>query len=631
MAQDNGIALDYLADCIYDAVLWQPGAVRPANLVGSLPGDLRVSVGLLRKHLASDDRFVEVNGRYDIAERDALALRPFGGVITALLRGYGRPMSAPLLARALARIRGGSPSGARKLLDEFVSGRDTVMDIEGHVILEDWLLRVQGETDEEMLFYNGLQGDENLQRLWDGCKRRKVRKRNPVNTAASILESFKEPIDVVQLALLTWSLHPQGFDPVEFFGGVVADDQIGFVHGPRCVTDRLLAAATRQLHKLSEKATAKDEVLPPAELAALLAEDPPEGTVDYLKEDDADNVLEIVSNARAPIGINELLADVLELKPNARKYKVAAHALRELFDTDLGLTTTSAGYYLARDAVPGWISTVPDELVPEPLDPEEDVLLAVEGLHETLQPAVVDPSWEDVLSGIVFEVEDSQLTRDRLTYPLLYHHHLAGTMAVREIDREFFAGDQPISMLTLRTAEGDSFSVWLNREIGLLLGMSAWYSQSVYPAGAVITIDPTDTPGEFVLGQAARKNAAVAIEAERLAELEELRERVAMRPTTVFELLVRLVGDNRSGIRFDALWSEANAVRRTTRWQIASALSWFKCFDYVGGKTQGWKFVSDRINDGGDEALTEFVIAGQLAEDAEDVDELAELEQPTEE
>ena len=84
---------------------------------------------------------------------------------------------------------------------------------------------------------------------------------------------------------------------------------------------------------------------------------------------------------------------------------------------------------------------------------------------------------------------------------------------------------------------------------------------------------------------------------------------MATRPTLAFDLLVEIVGEHRSGIRFDALWSQVNVVRRTTRWQIASILSYHNCFEYVGGKTEGWKFISDLINDGGPEELHEFLVS----------------------
>ena len=370
MAVDNDFAMNYLADCVYDALLHQAGAVRPANLLRFLPGELRVSVGLIRRLLADDTRFTEVDGRYDIAERDALAGRPFGGVVEAILQGYGRPMPVPLLARTLARVRGGSPTSTRKLLDDYIEERDDILFLADHAVHSDWLLRVEGATEEEMLFYNSLSDDEGLRELWEACRRRNLRKRDPVSTALNILDAFKQPIGLVPLAFLAAAHHPQIFDPTAFVEALITSDTAGFVHGPLCVNDRLLHAAQRHLSKLSEKAQGKDEVMPAADLVAVLAEEPPDEADGFLDEEDRDDILGVVGNARTPIGINELLADVLELRPNARKYKVAAHAVQSLLDADKSLMRTAVGYYLARDAVPGWVSTVPDELVPDTFDPD---------------------------------------------------------------------------------------------------------------------------------------------------------------------------------------------------------------------------------------------------------------------
>ncbi len=608
MAVDNDFALDYLSDCLQDAVLGQTGAVRPANLVRSLPGDLRVSVGLIRKRLAADDRFIEVDGRYDIAERDSLDGRPFGGMLTAIMRGYGRPMPVALLARTLRRVRGGEPSEARELVDEYLAGSDDLLVIDDHVVLADWLLVMGGESEDEALFYNDFQGDEDLQNLAASCRRRDVRKRSPIATARRILESFGRPIGARQLAFLTWVHHPQIFDPAEFMSDLLGDDTVVLIHGPVCITAHQRAAGLRHLRKLSEKAAGKDEVMADADLRAILADEPPEDADEWLGSEDRENILAVVGSARVPIGINEIIADILEMKPNARKYKSAAHALQNLLAGDDAFMRTSDVHYLAAGTVPGWISEVPDELVPEPTDEEEDVLLAPEGLHEGLTAAVVDPAYDDILSGLPIALEDGDRAADRATFPLLYHHYLAGTMYVRELDRALFAGESPISVLTFRHGDSDTLSVWLNRDLWLIFGLGSWYRGRVHPAGSLITIEAGQSPGEFLLKHSGKLDDAVAVDVERVAVLEERRERVATRPTSAFDLLVEIVGEHRSGIRFDALWSQVNAVRRTTRWQIASILSYHNCFAFVGGKTQGWKFVSDLINDGGPEELSEFLI-----------------------
>jgi len=606
MAEDNGLALDYLGDLLYDALLGQSGAVRPANLLRAMPGDLRVSVGLIRKHLEGDSRFVEVDGRYDIAERDVLSQRPFGGVLEAMVLGYGRPMPAPLLARALERIRGGSPSTARRMLDEYLQSRKNMLILEGNVILDDWLLRMSGATEEEMLFYNGLQRDEDLREMWQTCQRRELRKRDPIATAASILDSLRRPIGVVQLAFLTWTHHPQIFEPVPFMAQLIADPGIIFVNGPRCIDTRMERAAQRELEKLAEKAKGTDEVMPAAALAEMLAQEPPENSGGFLEDDDVHNILAAVGNARVPIGVNELLADILELKPNARKYKIAAHAVQALLEEDKGLMRTSVGYYLPADAVPEWVRVVPDALRPAPPDPGEDVLLRIQGLHESLVDAVLDPAREDVRCGVPIPAADGQLATDTILYPLLYHHHSAGTMFVRALDWPVLEGQSEISVLTFRPPDADAFTVWLNRGLGLIFGLGTWYRQYVRPAGEIISLTPGDGPAEFVIEHTGKLDKAVALEAERVAALEEKRRRVATRPTTIFELLVELVGEHASGISFDALWSEMNVVRRTTRLQIASALTWFRCFEHTGGKAEGWRFVPELINAGGDEELAEY-------------------------
>ena len=232
-----------------------------------------------------------------------------------------------------------------------------------------------------------------------------------------------------------------------------------------------------------------------------------------------------------------------------------------------------------------------------------------------LQPAVLDPTYEDIFNELPIEAPEGGA--GRISYPLMYHHYLAGTIFLRAGDRNIIAGDSPISVLTLRSPDASVFSVWLNRELHLIFGLTAWYHDNVRPVGSIVTLTPTDRAGEFIIEHAGKSDPAIAIDDERLQLLEDRRERLASRPLSVFELLVDIIADHYPGVRFDMLWAEVNVVRRVTRLQIASALSWFKCFDFVGGKTQGWKFVPDRINEGGDEELAEFLIATE-DEDGDD-------------
>jgi len=616
MAVDSELALEYLGDRLYEALLLQPGAMRPADLTRSLPAETRVSVGLIRECMTEDERFVELEQRFGLAGREELARQPFGGGLAAVLEGYGRPMPEPLLLRALARVRGETPAYYRDLLQRYVQGRDDVLLIDDHVVLGSWLLRVAGEDEEELLFYNGLAGDEELREMWRSCQRRDLRKHDPAATAANIIDAFGQPIGAVGLAFLVYQHHPQIFEPAAFAQQMLERQDVVAVSGPKWMLDKHLSAVQRELRKLSAAAASDEDELPEVDLEEVLSAELPADGRYYLEEDDLQNVLAAVGAARLPVGIDELLADLLELKPSDKNYASAAQSLQGLLDDDESLLRLSPGRYLSKAAVPDWVRQIPEELQPVETEYAEDIVLEIEGLPEELAIRVRELLYDDVLSGVELEPAEGDISEDSTLYPLAYHHHLAGTMALRAIDRGLFASEAPIALLTFSYEDTDTFSVWLNRDLGLLFGLSAWYRKYLPPAGALFSVARGQEPEHYTLQYKRERDSDTYVEPERVAELEKKRERVARRPISIFDLLIELMGDHPDGIAFDALWAEMNVVRCATRLRLASLLAYYKCFEEKAG---AWLLLPELTREGGREEFDEHLVRaeGEGAPEAE--------------
>lgn len=617
MAEDRKLALEYLGDCLYEALLLQPGAVRPADLVRSLPAEARASVGLINQCVSEDERFAELDQRFDIAGRREARSRPFGGVLAAILEGYGRPMPQPLLLRALARTRGGTPTYFRDLLERYLKQRDQFVVIDDHVASGAWLLRIAGKDERELLFYNGLQADEELQAMWASCQRRDLRKHDPGATAANILDAFDRPIGALALAFLAYQHHPQIFDPVGFMQQALDRDDMICISGPRWILDRHLSRLHRELRKLSEEAASEEDESPEVDLEEVLSKELPADSRYYLEEDDLQNVLAVVGAARVPIGVDELLAEMLELKPEHKDYASAAQSLQGLLDDDDSLLILSPGRYLPKAGVPEWVHQIPEELRPAETEFPEDILLEVAGLPEHLATRVRDPLYEDVLCGMEIQPAGGDMSEDTTLYPLAYHHHLAGTMALRAMDRGLFATQSSVALLTFNYGDTDMFSAWLNRDLGLLSGMAAWYDKYLPPAGAVFSVTRGQDPEHYVLEYEGEKDSDTFVEPERLAELKKKRERVAHRPISTFDLLIELMAEHAEGIAFDGLSAEMNVVRRTTRLQIASLLAYYRCFEHDEA-TGLWNLLTDLTREGGRAELEDYVIRPEGDEEPEE-------------
>jgi len=619
MAIDRELALRYLTDCLYGGLLGQAGAVRPSDLVRSLPHGVRVGVALLRQVLEDNERFVEIAGRFDIADREAIGRRPFGGAVLTLLAGYGRPMPLSLLITALSRLRGGSPDYFRELLGNWKAATGEIVFSREYVLSSEWVLVLEDEDEERVLFHNFLEDDEKLRELWEACEKRDLRKRDPGLTAANILEAFDCPIGPRQLAFLTWLHHPQIFDPVEFVGQVLDRDDVVPVAG-RWVGQQQFEELLEELRKASDEVVGEGEQVPAVDLEEVLAAEPP-STPYAVDEGDRANVLSIASQTQTPIGIDELVIDLLDITPDQRKFVAAAQALQEALHGEADLMEVSPGRYLSRQAVPDWVHEIPEPLIPVQTEDERDVLLHLEALPDQLRDEVLDPLFEDIACGVEIAPEEDYLATDSTDYPLLHHHYIMGTMAIRAIDRELFATEAPLTLVLMRYEDRDVYPAWLNQELGLLFGLSRWYQRHLPQSGGIFRIVRTEEPDCYLVEYDGDTEDDLAPDDERMARLEHRRERVSHRPISIFDLMVDLMQDHEAGLSFNALWAEMNVVRRTSRWQIASLLALYPCFEEQDGT---WTVESDLVREPGRERLEEFVIRPEEGEDEAEPDEEAE-------
>lgn len=612
MEIDRDLALRYLGDCLYGAILGQPGAVRPSDLVRSLPRGMRLSVALIRQLLREDERFEEVAGRFEIADREAIRTRPFGGAVSALLESYERPMPVPMMITGLARIRGGSPEYFGELLDRYAATRRDVVYAADQVVHNAWILSLQGEDEEQVLFYNRLDGDEDLREMWRECEERDLRKRDPGLTAANILSELKRPIGPKQLAFLTWLHHPQIFDPVEFVEQALERDDIV----PACgmwFGEETIEELHEELGRASDEVAGEGDETAHVDLAAILAEEAP-ATPYRLDDEDRARIISVVSTSQVPIGIDEIIIDMLEITPDKKRFAAAAHAIEDLLSTGNDLIRLSPGRYLSRQAIPDWVHEVPEPLVPAVTDSDDDVLIDLAALPDDLLDEVLDPVYEDVGSDVPIQQREDLVSEERIEYPLLHHHYVMGTMAIRSIDRPFFADEPPLSLVVMRYQDTEAYPVWLNRDLGLLFGLSRWYQRHLPPSGAVFAVRHGDAPESYVLEYDGDVEDELAPDEDRMRVLERKRERVGHRPISIRDLMVELLEEHDEGLTFNQLWGETNVVRRTSRWQIASLLVYHVCFSESDGR---WNADRALMTEPGDESLADAIVERDEEKDAD--------------
>jgi hypothetical protein len=603
MANDRDLALRYLGDCLYGALLGQAGAVRPSDLVRSLPRGVRVGVGLIRQLLVDDERFEEMAGRFELSARDSLRKKPFGGAVTGILEAAERPVPISLMTTALGRIRGASPQYFHELLDDYEQSRDEIVYAAGHVVHSDWLLLMEGDTDHHLLFYNRLDDDEDLKTARELCETNDLRRRDPGLTAAAILGAVGHPLAPRALAFLTWLHHPQIFDPVVFVRQVLEREDIIAAAGMWMGAD-YVERLHEELRAASDELSGEGEDMPEVDIEEVLAKEAP-ATPFKLADADRSNILAVVGSVQAPIGIEELVIDILEIRPEQRRFVAAAHVLDRLLSDQPDLMRVSTGRYLSRAAVPDWVREIPQPLIPVETDFEEDALLEVDALPEALRQEVLDPVYEDVFAGVEITPEETMVEEDHAECLLLHHHYVVGTLPVRSIDRKLFSSETDLRLLLMRHGDSEVYPVWLNSRLGLLFGLARWYHRYLPPSGAVFSVTREDGRDSFVLEYGGRTEAELCPEEDRMAVLERRRERVSRRPISIRYLMIELLRDHEGGLSFNGLWAEMNVVRRTSRRQIASLLALYPCFFEESGR---WKLNPDAIDEPIDDRYADSLV-----------------------
>lgn len=586
MVKDQAVR-HYLADALCDALFEQPGPTRLGVLLHALPENVPCSTALAQETLEQDSRFALCVTRWDLAHRASVATRPFGGALDAILLTCGRPITRSLLISELCLSRPGDPPQFDELLHRLLlTGRDFAS-FDDHIILSRWLANTSVADEQSRLFVNGLASDEGYLALRHKLEATTLKQRQVLDTAEAILKAAKAPMSNRGLGLLLHHHHKERFSALETLAVMHGDERFLPLSGPawtlRANEKTYLRALAKESHGAEEPEAAE------VDLAPILQA--PSAQKVKLDPQLVKGAQELAGESRTPVDLNEILGDVLQLRPRQRNFAPAAHVLDNTLSADLSLIRIAPGRYLSRRALPPWVKTVPQALVPEqvPLTPREksrDVLLAPEALAPGLAERVAAPFYEDQGETDISLREDGL---DETSMPIAWHHYLCGTMKLRLQDRRMYDQPGPISLVTFVTPLGHRLPIWVNLETRLLYGFLTWYHEALPPCGALVKIqrDPDDRDLYF-LHHTDETDVGTYIGRERLAQLETLGDRLRRKRVFAVDIVAALLQGNKKGLPFDQLWSQMNVIRRTTRLLLASTLTVYEQFGEVGGR---WRLV----------------------------------------
>ncbi|MFQ5810918.1 MAG: hypothetical protein ACE5JM_14975, partial [Armatimonadota bacterium] len=233
------------------------------------------------------------------------------------------------------------------------------------------------------------------------------------------------------------------------------------------------------------------------------------------------------------------------------------------------------------------------------------------GIGPDLAARVHDPENEDICEEDEVSIKRGYKPPEQVRHVLLYHHLQAGTLKVRQIDRNVLPEEPRVVRITLEYAEGEEHVVWMDNEVGLLHGLGDWYARYVPGPGAIVRLVPTSDPLRLRLVYDGEADTAAHVDEARLKELLALRDEAQKSQMSMYEIVSTLLPHHESGARFETLVAEANVVRRTTKRLVASALSSYHCFRPQDEKSGIWRFDEKAVEMGRIKAKKRYISAAQ--------------------
>ena len=595
-----------IGNALYKAILAQPAPARASVIFRALPADLEATPASARDVLQSDPRFVEQDGRFDIAVRDQIAAMGFNAALEHLIEDLGAPINPSLAAAFFATVTDRDQGYYEQLVERLAQRGNAFLQAQDGLVPGSWLLFPEGDTDEDVLFYCDLETDEELAFFRPFLADDDLRAAAPLDTAVKMVKAAGEPIRNKVLDFFVWRLHPGEFDGPQLLSQMLQDDRVYSAAGLRWLPGEVGEQVRVELHNVRESA-GDHEGVAELDLPAILAEPlPPDRAGYFIEDDDLGLIYDMIKKAPEPVTVQQIMFEVLELFPEDEEFIPALHSVHALLHDDPGLLDLDVTTFMGPGALPAWVKAVPPELVPhvDPIDVAP--VLQAEGLDPGLQEKLQDPYLEDYADDEI-PVPDDMITEDETFYTVSFPHIIAGTMKLRKMDREFFGVLASAAPITVLDAEGAHHEAWVNTETGLIVGLGKLYETMDLKPGALLGLTRGDGEREFFCEYGGEDEVS-AIPPERLGELLGLRQQAEKEDWTLFQALCETLRAYPKGAQFEIIYSQLNVVYRATRLQLASLLSYYLCFRAGDDQGDTWIFSPRAINAGVVQSKQKFII-----------------------
>ncbi len=608
------LATDVLVTLLHRALVRLGEPARASEIARELEEEA-VSPALVRHVLETHPRrFVAVDRRWDINQRYLDKLRPTERTLEELVALYGAPMPIEEVAGELSQIYGRVREHFTTLAPRLLRGAHFFPTAGGQAYgLRAWLLNVDSETQDDLLFYNYL--SEDALAPYQAAAKGLDWDSDPIGAARALLAVGNGlPVDNRILQYFAYSAQDEDFDGVALYAALAADD--GFLALPdhrwmlTSSLDALRARWQTQAQQAADLAT--DE---PVAEAALDAPAPP---LD-ITPDDLEEIRRTFQGREDALQAADILTGVLEVRAGSRSFAADLQTLTDFLRArPKEFVWVGGTRFRAPGTLPPYIGQVPDSLTFPVLPRFEtadgeilDQMLADAAYEEALQEEIADPVAQDV---------NDQEPADKTRWPegvsadapslrlvLKAHHKEIGTFPLAQVPPGFLPTGPSIVELTLRDAENNAYPVYADYDVQLMYGLFDVYEGIAADSGAVFHLEKTERPDEFRFVSQNETDAAVFVSPGRMEELADSRTEVeGGSPISTYDLLRAILDHHgKKGCSFLTLLTELNLVRRTPRRLVASILSSYSAFHL---RSNRWTFDAKKEPEGFDKRKTGYIL-----------------------
>ena len=324
------------------------------------------------------------------------------------------------------------------------------------------------------------------------------------------------------------------------------------------------------------------------------------------EESDIEDIVEYI-NEKETVTSEEIISSILDIPSSHSKFKELKDELESILANITSVVFMGNDTWMKPLEIPDDIKTIPPSLIyenPEPVEDMEgemfDQEIDIDGFEGTLKSDIYNSLVEDYndedCDKTIYNVDN----KNKQKCVLKYHHKMAGTFPLCQINPDFFDCAADIFPVII-----SGKTIFVNKNTRLIYNMEDFYANISEISGAIFYIEKTDIPNgyNFVYNEEAEKTCAIDL--NRSLELLELKGKFENENLTVFDVIREIL--ERKPISFAHLVTEVNIVVRCKRLLIASILSSYHCFN-PKGKTGLWAFDEKKIDQGFNKTKKKYIL-----------------------